>query len=234
MKVRCNRTEECKKRFPDRQCGAWLVHDDSQCEPCPFSQPGGAKCVEAYCSFDDTQKHRARVFSLVGAAASEINLRGREHDLSKLSQPEKDYFDEFTPRLKGSTYGSDEYKDFLKELAPALDDHHYPKNRHHPEHHENGMKDMNLLDLIELLADWKAAGERHGDGNLAVSILLNMDRERFKMPVWIRDLLLRTAEDLGWWDGVMPELCEKCKKPFPPDQDFIVCKKCREKTDVSD
>jgi hypothetical protein len=130
---------------------------------------------------------------------------------------------------------ADEYKGFLKELAPALDDHHYPKNRHHPEHFEDGMNDMNLLDLIEMLADWKAASERHADGgNLAVSILLNEDRERFKMSVWHQELLLQTAEALGWWDGVMPDLCEKCGKPFPPDQDFIICKKCREETDGGD
>lgn len=226
MKVRCNRTEECKKRFPDRQCGAWLVHYSDQCEPCPFSKPGNAECVKAYCSFDETNDHRHRVRALMDEVTERLAKRGMDHDLSKLGEPEKDWFDRFTPKLKDSAYGSEEYKGFLKELSPALD-HHYAENRHHPEHHEDGVNSMNLLDLIELLADWKAASERHTTGNLAMSILLN--EERFELSVWLKDCLLQTAEDLGWWDGVMPEECGKCEDPFMPDQDFILCPKCRER-----
>lgn len=225
MKVRCNQMDLCKKMFPDRDCGAWKIHDDSQCEPCPFSKPGDAKCV--YDSTEDTEAHKNRVRDLIGTVFSDLIHRGQHHDFSKTKLPERPIFDEFTPKLKNSVFGSDEYEVFLKDMKVALD-HHYKHNRHHPEYFDTGMNGMNLIDLIEMLADWKAAGERHGDGNLAVSILLNMDRERFKMAAWHRDILLRTAEDLGWWDGVMPENCEKCDKPFPPDQDFILCHKCRE------
>jgi len=38
-----------------------------------------------------------------------------------------------TPKLAGSTYGSEEYKAFLGQMKPALD-HHYAVNDHHPEH----------------------------------------------------------------------------------------------------
>ena len=47
---------------------------------------------------------------------------------------------------------------------------HYAKNRHHPENHRNGIKDMTLVDLIEMLSDWKAATLRHADGNILKSI----------------------------------------------------------------
>ncbi len=55
------------------------------------------------------------------------------HDRSKTESPEVECFDEYTPKLKGATYGSDEYKQWLAEMKPALD-HHYAANRHHPEH----------------------------------------------------------------------------------------------------
>lgn len=41
-------------------------------------------------------------------------------------------FTRFTPRLKGMTYGSPEYKQCLAEMGPGLR-HHYAANRHHPE-----------------------------------------------------------------------------------------------------
>jgi len=45
-------------------------------------------------------------------------------------------------------------------MKPAIE-HHYKNNRHHPEHFNNGIDEMNLVDLIELLCDWKAASERN-------------------------------------------------------------------------
>lgn len=102
-------------------------------------------------------------------------MRAGEHDMSKLSSPEIEIFVEYTPKLAGSTYGSEEYKRFLTEMKPALD-HHYAVNRHHPEHFDNGVNDMNLLDLLEMLCDWKAATMRHNDGDIVKSIEYNKDR----------------------------------------------------------
>jgi len=82
-----------------------------------------------------------------------LGARARSHDASKLEAPEKEMYDEFTPRLRALTYGSDEYKECLKEMGAALK-HHYENNSHHPEHFPDGINDMSLLDLIEMLADW--------------------------------------------------------------------------------
>ena len=49
------------------------------------------------------------------------------------------------------------------KFKPAID-HHYANNRHHPEHWPNGINDMTLMDLIEMLADWKAATARNKNG----------------------------------------------------------------------
>jgi hypothetical protein len=138
-----------------------------------------------------TMRHIERVRNLLNMFASELLHRGTLHDQSKLEQPEVALFTEFTPKLAASTYGSSEYEAFRKAMGPALD-HHYANNRHHPEHFKNGVDDMNLIDLIEMLVDWKAASERHNNGNIRKSIEINT--ERFGLSVQLRKILENTAE----------------------------------------
>jgi hypothetical protein len=57
---------------------------------------------------------------------------------------------------------------------------------------------MTLVDLIEMLADWKAATERHDDGDLAKS--LEVQRERFRLSDQLVAILRNTAEQFGWVD----------------------------------
>lgn len=130
---------------------------------------------EKYDSASDTMRHISRVRQLLENIAGEILIRSGNHDKSKLENPEKATFDEVTPRLKGLTYGSLEYKQSLADMKPALD-HHYAENRHHPEHFKNGVNDMNLVDVVELLCDWKAATERHADGDIIKSLAINKGR----------------------------------------------------------
>lgn len=114
----------------------------------------------------------------------EMLTRSQGHDKSKLESPEVTYFDKFTPKLKSLTYGTDEYFECLKSLKPALD-HHYKNNRHHPEFFDNGIEDMNLIDLIEMYCDWEAAVLRHDTGDIKKSLQFNS--KRFKMsPQLIR------------------------------------------------
>ena len=148
--------------------------------------------MDKYDSTDDTWEHIERVQDLLIRAADELNVRAMKHDQSKLKSPEKEIFDEYTPKLKNSTYGSDEYKEFLKEMKVALN-HHYAHNSHHPEHYEErGMSGFDLFDLLEMFIDWKAATERHSDGDIYKSIEVN--QERFRYPDMIKDILYNTAE----------------------------------------
>jgi hypothetical protein len=147
-----------------------------------------------YDSGPETQAHIARVQELMQLVVANVAKRRLEHDRSKLVDPEKAEFDRLTTRLKDSTYGSDEYKGFLKELKVALD-HHYEHNTHHPEHYANGINGMSLLDLIEMLCDWKAAGERHANGSLAKSLEIN--QARFKIDPQLQQILQNTAKELG-------------------------------------
>lgn len=149
----------------------------------------------SYDSKTDTLLHIKRVAQLLTEASAELIRRANIHDNSKLNSPEKEFFDEYTPKLAGSTYGSDEYKEFLKQLKVGLD-HHYANNSHHPEHYANGVNGFDLFDLIEMFFDWKAATERHNDGNIYKSIGINKDR--FKINEQICDIFTNTAERLGY------------------------------------
>ena len=146
-----------------------------------------------YDSAKDTLLHIKRVSDKLHMVCINLLERARAHDASKLHFPEKDTFDEYTPKLKETTYGSSEYQEFLKEMETALN-HHYAANRHHPEHFKNGIESMDLLDLIEMFCDWKAASERHADGDIHKSILTN--KGRFKMSDQLVSIFQNTVKSI--------------------------------------
>lgn len=166
-----------------------------------------------------TLTHIRRVQELMHDVASNLIERAMLHDASKLNEPEASTFDEYTAKLRGVTYGSDEYKTFLAGMKPALD-HHYASNRHHPEHWHGGIKDMSLLDLIEMFVDWKAATERHADGDLDKSIEIN--QKRFDYTDELKSIFARTRIELfpshrePWHcfgcgaGGMQMNFCEQC------------------------
>lgn len=136
-------------------------------------------------------RHIERVRNLLNRVVVLLLDRGEQHDQCKLAPPEVGAFTEYTPKLAASTYGSQEYNEYRQALGPALA-HHYAHSRHHPEHHKHGIDDMNLVDLVEMLLDWKAASERHHNGNLLKSIEINADR--FGMSPQLVHLLENTAK----------------------------------------
>jgi hypothetical protein len=149
----------------------------------------------SYDSRPDTLAHIETVRSFIEEVVVDLQLRARHHDASKLVDPERATFDEYTPKLHDSTYGSDEYKSFLIGMGEGLR-HHYEANDHHPEHFKGGVHDMDLVQLVEMLADWKAATMRHADGDLDRSIRQNA--ERFGYGPELERALRHTAERLGW------------------------------------
>lgn len=148
-----------------------------------------------YDSFEDTIRHVEAVRWRLAQVRRALFERGDAHDKSKFFSPEKEVFDEVTPKLKSLTYGSDEYKAALVEMGPALQ-HHYANNSHHPEHWANGIDDMSLLDAVEMICDWKAASERHADGDMLKSLEIN--RERFRISDQLYAILRNTVIELGW------------------------------------
>jgi len=121
-----------------------------------------------------TTKHRFWVFWYLSKFCFKLLWRGSVHDLDKYRWKEAKHFAKTIFDLKSSTYGSDEYKKLLEEIEPALK-HHYSRNKHHPEFHSQYV-DMNIMDKIEMVCDWKAATRRHADGDINKSIEINQKR----------------------------------------------------------
>jgi len=144
-------------------------------------------------------RHIEAVRNHLNLCIREILNRAEQHDQSKLQSPEREAFDEFTSKLRGSTYGSPEYKQFLEDLKFPLT-HHYANNRHHPEHFTGtacdqcgndeanpcicggprrsiaGIRGMNLIDVLEMICDWRSSSMRHADGDIFKSLRLNQER----------------------------------------------------------
>jgi hypothetical protein len=151
-----------------------------------------------YDSTQDTLEHIGKVQARIQKVMVNLKQRAAIHDQSKLAEPEKSAYDNLM-RFKSShemVYGSPDYAEGLKILGPALD-HHYAHNSHHPQHYgEQGIAGMSLLDVLEMLCDWKAAGERYKDGSIAQSLAHN--KERFGISDQLMSILENTVKELGW------------------------------------
>ena len=139
----------------------------------------------------ETIQHIETVRAYIRDIIDRLTFRAVEHDRVKLETPEVELFAKLTPKLAAATYGSEEYNAFLKELEPALQ-HHYAHCRHHPEHFDKGINDMTLVDLVEMLCDWKAASLRQHDGNLLKSIEINA--KRFGYDDQLKQIFINTAK----------------------------------------
>lgn len=107
----------------------------------------------------DLVDHKRRVAGHLQFVASELFRRAATHDNSKFSPEEYEAYEAAFPTLQKYAYGSDEFKAALQTIQTAIQ-HHLKTNDHHPEYFENGINDMNLIQFIEMVCDWKAASER--------------------------------------------------------------------------
>lgn len=146
--------------------------------------------MNEYDSTADTLTHIKRVNTLILYFVTDLLKRATVHDQSKLEEPEKSTFDKITPLLRNTTYGSDEYRKIMRENIAGIK-HHQKNNSHHPEFYAEGIDGMTLIDLIELFLDWKAASERHADGDIYKSIEVN--KERFKLSEQLCNIFKNTA-----------------------------------------
>ena len=149
-----------------------------------------------------TAEHIIKVGLNLAAVVHRLSCRAVSHDHSKWSEEEWPSFERATPRLAEVEYGTEEYKQCLRDIRPAVD-LHQQRNRHHPEYYGEGIYGMSLLDLIEMLADWKAASERNKNGNLRAS--LEHNGKRFRIDKQLYAVLCNTAHELGWFEDAERE-----------------------------
>jgi len=148
-----------------------------------------------YDSTKDTEDHREKVTNLIDSVCDRLLIRAETHDLSKLSEPEKSGFDSCSEQLRELQFMSPEYKECLDKMKPILE-HHYANSRHHPQHFEHGIDDMTLIDLIEMLCDWKASTERMDRGDIRKSVGLNSTR--FHITTQLENVLRNTVDEMNW------------------------------------
>ena len=156
-----------------------------------------------YDSTADTKQHINRVRFFLELAEDNLNERWEKHDNSKLAPPEKEAFDRMTPILATLTYGTEEYKDSVRQLGPALQ-HHFEHNDHHPEHYPGGVSEMSAMAIIEMVCDWRAASERtkqraDGDEYMKRTFAdgLKYNQERFGYSDDVASIIWATAKELG-------------------------------------
>ena len=146
-------------------------------------------------SRQDTIDHINKVQVRIAEFQAGLDIRAAVHDRSKLQEPEKSGYDQLVADLKDIVYGTDEYRAALAAAKPVID-HHYAHNSHHPEHYPNGIAGMSLLDIVEMLCDWKAASERTKQGSIAASLAHN--KQRFGIDDQLAAILENTVRELGW------------------------------------
>ena len=120
----------------------------------------------------------------------ELHVRLIKHDFSKLSRPEVKMFADAAERLQAAGGKTFAYRRASGEMGKALDVH-YSNNRHHPEHHPNGIDDMTLVDLVEMLCDWKAVTL---GGEIDMEQFLEDAQKRFKLEPQTYNILANTIQ----------------------------------------
>lgn len=132
-------------------------------------------------------------FYLVGCIQN-LQHRLLTHDDSKLHEPERSAYEGVDEAVAPFPFGSDEYRQAIKNhLGDALA-HHYRHNPHHPSHYEDGVQGMSLFDLIEMLADLRAVCD--DKGKEAIDLEVNKKNDNISDSVY--EILLNTIKEMGW------------------------------------
>ena len=143
----------------------------------------------------DIIDHIAVVEHYLYEVVHELRARAAAHDASKLQEPELSGYVGLSEAVCGVEYGTPEYKAVLESFGNVIR-HHYQHNSHHPEYYPGGVNDMSLLDVIEMMADWRAAVDRAADGDMQKS--MEISKKRFGISDQLYSILVNTVRELGW------------------------------------
>lgn len=143
---------------------------------------------------EDTWKHVRQVQDEVMRFSEMLVYKSTLHDASKFGPEESKAFIETAPKLKELEYGSEEYKASLAAIQPAIQ-HHYAHNDHHPEHFAQGIDGMNLIQIVEMFCDWRAAVKRMKDGGDMMRSI-DVNEKRFSMSPQLASIFRNTEKAL--------------------------------------
>lgn len=124
--------------------------------------------------------------------------RAVDHDDSKLKEGELPAYASAQEAFEVTPFGTPEYQAIKDGIMPTIKKH-YEKNSHHPEHYENGIAGMDLVDVIEMLCDWKSATKNHNVGsNMKKSIEFAI--KKYNISTDLAAILYNTAIRFGMYD----------------------------------
>lgn len=161
---------------------------------------------------DYIKGHISRVRKHINTFIQLLIRRSINHDKSKLEEPELSWWKQMDqePRYP---YGSEEYKEKTKRWDKVFK-HHYQYNRHHPEFYENGINDMTLVDIVEMMCDWLGYKQ-----TISITEAMNVCDEQMKrynianeLRQVIFNTLLRYYSILG---GFNPYYAENSRNNIP-------------------
>lgn len=145
----------------------------------------------------DTIEHIQMVQAYLGQIVEELHARAIVHDRSKLQEPELTGYQGLSEAVKGLQYGTDEYRAAFAPFKETIQ-RHYAKNDHHPEHfQDNEVRRMHLLQVIEMLADWKAGSMRNSE-SLLPSLDVSFKRFGIDANSHLAWLIRNTVLHLDW------------------------------------
>ncbi len=140
---------------------------------------------------NDLHKHKLILRGVLYNLANQLKERADNHDNSKYDKEEKEVF-ESIDNIKREDFDSyEEYYNCTKPLIQKALDHHYAKNRHHPEHFEHSVEDMNLLDILEMVVDWDSSASCRG-----TELDTDYSFKRFKITPQLQKIILNTLKIL--------------------------------------
>lgn len=140
----------------------------------------------------DLVQHKKWVAEYMQMVANDLFRRAAVHDNSKFDPEEFDVYEKAFPDLQKYAYGTPEQQAVYEQIRPALN-HHFQANYHHPEHYENGINGMSLLDVIEMVCDWMAASKRSQTG---IDRGLEINKERYGISDQLFEIIVETVSDL--------------------------------------
>lgn len=157
--------------------------------------------------------HIKEVRGSLGLIISALRSRADSHDDSKFTQEELEYYSAYERLPEGSeglVFGSEEYKQALKDLNVGVGtpgfNLHSSRNDHHPEYYdcpEQGVDlgMMGFLPIIEMVCDWHGAMKAYGNKqDWMESVQYNISRFDFnENQIW---LIRQVAEWLDHQDKV--------------------------------
>lgn len=140
--------------------------------------------------FDERLKqHKKGVKNYLEIISMLLNSRALTHDNSKSSNEEYKYYKMANSVNRNDFKTYEEYLDFIKPTLNKGLKHHYENNRHHPEYFDNGIEDMTLIDVLEMIADWYISIKQNGK-ELDNEIKYNFDK--YNVSEQLRKIIMNT------------------------------------------